>query len=500
MKRIVKASHMYSIDQYTVEKIGISEAMLMENAGQACARLLMRELLSYHQKVLILIGTGNNGGDGVVIGRILKSHGYEVDVMLIGNKDKLSKAAAHALHVYEQSGYEISAYRKQSLSNYEVIIDAMLGIGTKGLLREPYASIISHINQLQRPLVVSIDIPSGVCADKADVTLALKANATIVIQHYKHSCFLFPARHYYGGIYVVDIGIPPKSSESVNDKRYVWEQSDVTQSLPIRHMNTHKGTYGKGIIVGGSPTMIGAPIMSAKAALRSGIGLLTMAMPKNIHTMLAGQVPEAMYMPYGESGPDFRDVRFNGLAIGPGLGRSDAAKSVVEQALLLDVPLVIDADGLYHICDFLDVVKQRTSPTILTPHAAEMGRLMELSVNEVEMNRFEVSRELATTLHVHVVLKGPYTIVTTPDGKQFVNTTGNPGLAKGGAGDVLTGMILAFILQGMEIQTAISNAVYIHGLASEQLIAEKFATMSILPTDVIEQLPTTIDSLLKQKE
>jgi len=284
-------------------------------------------------------------------------------------------------------------------------------------------------------------------------------------------------------------------SESVDSIRKVWGFIP----LPKRQKNSHKGTYGKGLVVGGSSRMSGAIVMTAKAALRSGIGLLTMAIPECIHHTCASHLLEAMYIPcsstngYFTGDIPFHEVDFDVIAIGPGIGRTDSIKRVVEDAFQQNVPIIIDADGLFHFNK--ELAKMRTAPTIITPHPGEMARLGGTSIQFVEENRFSVSRQFAMENNVYVVLKGPYTIVTTPAGDQFVNTTGNPALAKGGSGDVLTGIILALIKQAATIQEAISNAVYIHGRTADILVDENHHTnMDVVATDIIEALPKALHS------
>lgn len=298
--RIVTAEEMYAIDRYTIEHIGISEESLMENAGQAVAKVLLHKL-SHHHRIAVIAGIGNNGGDGFVVARVLKSFGYITDLWLIPPKEKLKGAAKQALTIYERSGYEVNHYVgneerfHQQLCCYDVIIDAMLGIGVKGPLRSPYKEIIEMVNKLETPSVYAIDIPSGIPADGGAVDTAIQADETITIQSPKLSAYLYPTADFYGEVITVDIGIPPIAIDKRAAYRKCWTENDVVITLPRRPRFSHKGTFGKGMVIGGSRNMSGAITMTAKAALRSGAGLLTMAIPDDISSVAATYVPEVMY-------------------------------------------------------------------------------------------------------------------------------------------------------------------------------------------------------------
>ncbi|WP_026679170.1 bifunctional ADP-dependent NAD(P)H-hydrate dehydratase/NAD(P)H-hydrate epimerase [Fictibacillus gelatini] len=501
--QIVTKDEMYAIDRFTMERIGMAEEMLMENAGQAVSRKLMDQV-SKNEKIAVLIGTGNNGGDGFVIARALKSHGYDVDSWLIPPKEKIRGAAQTAMAIYENAGYLLRNYTEEGhavlaeeIGSYTVIIDALLGIGVQGKLRPPYKEIITLVNKADAE-IISVDLPSGVPADGGPVDEAVQADWTLTLQCPKMGAFTFPARTYYGKMEVVDIGIPPLAVQHLGSQRAIWEEHNVIATLPKRTQNSHKGSYGKGLVIGGSRNMTGAPLMTAKAALRSGAGLLTVAVPETVYPMIASQMAEAMYWPSPDENGHFKGelkgdlTAFTAVAAGPGMGREKGARSIIETVLSLQVPVVIDADGLYHLSSLKERLNERTSPTILTPHSGEMARLIGCSADDVEKNRFGIARDFAVEYGVYVVLKGPYTIVTTPEGSQFVNTTGNAALAKGGSGDVLTGIILSFMMQGEDIQSAVSNAVYVHGKTADVLLQEGHSLLDVIATDVIESLPPVL--------
>lgn len=499
--RIVTASEMYAIDRYTIEQIGIREDTLMENAGRAIAAIL-REHLDKTARIAILAGSGNNGGDGVVVARVLKSEGYNVDLWLVPSSENMKGAAKRALDIYQHAGYEAKSYIEHSLplERYDVVVDALLGIGVNGEVRSPYKEVIQAVNRIDSLTVYAIDLPSGVPADGGEVETAIRADVTITIQCPKLSAYLFPTADYYGELIVVDIGIPPCALETASF-RQLWAEADVKRTFPVRKRSSHKGTHGKALVIGGSRPMPGAITLTAKAALRSGAGLLTMAIPDDIYPVVANRIPEAMLLPcraengYFSGAMNAASLAIDAIAVGPGMGRTEGTKQMVQAVLEQDVPVVLDADALFFWEEYASLLKKRPKPTVITPHPGELARMLRLSIQEAEKHRFTLSKQLATDCGIYVVLKGPYTIVTTPDGKQFINTTGNPALAKGGSGDVLTGIIVAFLMQHASVQAAVSNAVFIHGKAADWLVQHGHSPLSVLATDVIDALSPVLFEL-----
>lgn len=500
--QVVTKNEMYAIDREAMQ-LGLHGEMLMENAGQAVTAKLISRLSKKNDRILVVIGKGNNGGDGFVIARMLKSYGYVTDVWLAVKKEDITGDAEKAMHVYERSGYEVNSIIEKglkafqsALANCTHVIDTLLGIGMKDPLRSPYKEMISLINAEKNKYIIAIDLPSGILANGGHFTEAIRADETIAIHHPKISAFTYPSRHYYGEVHVVNIGIPPLISERVNEKRYVWTAEKVMRTFPKRSPTAHKGDHGKGLLIGGSKTMSGAIVMSAKAALRSGSGLLTIAIPEDVSIPVASEVIEAMYLPCASKDGQFSgelqladDMQIEAIAVGPGMGRNEGSRNIIKQLLEKDVPLLIDADGLYHLAGMVDRLKARTAPTIVTPHEGEMARLLGISPKEVNMNRFQLSRKFAMTYSCYVVLKGPFTICTTPSGDQYINPTGNASLAKGGSGDVLTGIMLSLIMQHSSLQAAISNAVFVHGRVADELVAAKHSSIDVIASDLIHALP-----------
>ncbi|RKL65104.1 bifunctional ADP-dependent NAD(P)H-hydrate dehydratase/NAD(P)H-hydrate epimerase [Salipaludibacillus neizhouensis] len=504
---VVTGGEMHQIDRYTMEQIGLSEEMLMENAGQVFKEKLL-SLIQANEKIIVFIGAGNNGGDGFVISRLLLERGCDVKVWVIPSENRIRGTACKHKDIYKKCGYSFQHWQgkeglaEKDLSKATLVVDALLGTGIEGPLKEPYGEVISLINSAKKR-VISVDIPSGIPNGGDEESRGILASETYTLQAPKLSAFTFPSAENYGQLHVLDIGIPSRSFQKAGIKRELITAHTVKDTLPVREMNSHKGKAGKALVIAGSESMPGAAVLTANACLRAGAGLLSLAIPQSIQTIVASQSTESTFIVLentkGSISPNaFSDAisfnNFHGVAIGPGLGRANSYplfKTLQPYSGLV----VIDADGLYHLSQELPLWRseQRQGATIITPHPGEMAMLTALSVAEVEQNRFEVSKSFAKTYQMYVVLKGPYTIITTPEGHQYVNTTGNASLAKGGSGDVLTGIILGFLLQHKSIQDALCNAVYVHGITADRLM-ENLDTFSVVATDLIDTLPIVLRS------
>ncbi|WP_270182834.1 NAD(P)H-hydrate dehydratase [Alkalihalobacillus sp. CinArs1] len=503
--RIVSGKEMYEADRFAMEEIGLSGAMLMENAGRALFEAMKEELKG--QRIAVVIGTGNNGGDGFVLSRYLKEHDYDVDVWVVPSLEKLRGDAKTHFTIFQRSGFEWKALNQGNewlshLDRYTVLIDCLLGLGLSGPIRTPYKELIQRMNE-SGISIYSVDLPSGLRSDggyEGEVE-PIRADRTYTLEAPKTGAFLHPDADYYGELEVLHIGLPRKAFEKAQSKK-IWTDRDVASTLSDRAASSHKGSHGKGLVIGGSSGMAGAPIMTAKAAYRSGAGLIHVAVPEEILSVTAGALIEAMFQGWPSEGGHFNGtipeaLSFDGIAAGPGLGREKGGRKLVQTLMEEDCLLVLDADALFHLSGLKDQLLQRQAPTILTPHPGEMARLADCSIADVQRNRFELSYRFAREYGVYLVLKGPYTLVTDPNGNQFVNPTGNPALAKGGSGDVLTGMVLSFVMHSNSIQEGISNAVYLHGKAADMLVQSAHSTLDVLATDVIEQIPAVLHSFLK---
>lgn len=484
---------MYDADKYTMNSLGVSSEILMENAGQAIVHKMLK-ILKPTDNITIFCGYGNNGGDGIVIARRLKNLKFNVNLVLISNPSQYKGPSLYHLNLYKKHGYTFYTYDKitnQIIDQSTIIVDAIFGIGFKCKSNSICYKLIEDINK-SNAKIISVDIPSGVSANGDMITNAIKANYTFTISFPKVSAFLYPCKINYGKISVVDAGIV-FDHKSKNTLKQTWNQENFEKTLPAIKPNSHKGTYGKALIIGGSKYMPGAPILCAKACFASGIGLITLAIPQFAQNHAINHLPESTYTSCIEKDKYISDFEIPDktsiIACGPGLSRNHIVRSVVKKTILSDVPIVLDADALYFLDDeLICLIQSRSKPTILTPHTGEMARMCNCSVAEIETNKFQISKQKAIEWKCFLVLKGPHTILSTPDGDQYVNTSGNEGLSKGGSGDVLTGIISAFIPCHENIQQAISNAIFVHGRSADLLEQSRKNTRNITPTDIINNL------------
>ncbi|AIF42382.1 bifunctional ADP-dependent NAD(P)H-hydrate dehydratase/NAD(P)H-hydrate epimerase [Virgibacillus sp. SK37] len=502
---IVTANEMYDVDELSIKEMNIEGKLLMENAGRAIAQEV-EGLTSSEGFICILVGPGSNGGDGFVIGRTLLNKSYPVQVVQVVPNDKITGDALYHKNLYINCGGNVTLLEETEnistcLDNAEIVIDAMLGIGIKGKLREPLASLVSILNN-KASCVVSVDIPSGLPADEGIQDFAaVQAAYTFTVGAPKMSAFLQHTAAYYGKWANVEIGLPRKAFNASG--REVWEQDQFQKTMPPRQLNDHKGDHGRGLVIGGSSEMPGAFAMTLKAALRTGAGLITGATSEKVRSAIAGQTLEATYQILPEANGALTNEKsidlamYDAIAIGIGMGRAPQTellvKAIVHQATC---PIIIDGDGLFHIKDDLSALQGKQEPVIITPHPGEMAMLLGVSVKELMLKPFYYSRSFAMEHGVYVILKGTHTIITSPEGRQAVNTTGNPGLAKGGSGDVLTGMILAMIMQDQTIFEGLCNGCFLHGKSADLAVNANHTVHDLLATDVITGIPQAFKSLL----
>nr|WP_062515716.1 bifunctional ADP-dependent NAD(P)H-hydrate dehydratase/NAD(P)H-hydrate epimerase [Halobacillus sp. KGW1] len=490
---IVTAHEMYERDRLAMEA-GIDGRLLMENAGRAVAYDFLKRI-EPQQKVVVLIGGGNNGGDGFVIARTLMNLGCQTEVVQVVPDDKIRGDALEHKRLFEASGYRCTVCPETAaiaalLEESDICMDAILGIGVKGRLKEPIASIIHLCNEAD-VLRLAVDIPTGVPAGETDEEFdGYRAHYTSIIEAPKLSAFLQQTQPFYGEWSVVEIGLPKPLLPDV--RRRWWREQEVQETLPKRDAHAHKGTHGKGLVIGGSALMPGSIAMSARAALRSGAGLVAVGTEKEAVPAIASFVQEATFVDLFRGQVQDNLEGYDGIAVGMGLGREDSKESLVGEIIRhAEAPLLLDADGLYHAKAFLEAVGSRQYPTILTPHPGEFAHLLGLSVKEVLQSPFSLTRAFAEKYGVYLVLKGPSTIITSPDGRQRVDTSGNVGLAKGGSGDVLSGILLAMIMQGADVLDAVCDGCFVHGRTADLLVESDRSNVDLLATDVIEGLSRT---------
>jgi NAD(P)H-hydrate epimerase len=484
---------MREADRRTIEEIGIPSLVLMENAG----RQVVSAMEAVHGDLLehdvgVLCGRGNNGGDGFVVARTLVQRGVDVSVFLIGrvadvrgdarvNIDILGRLGLTVVEIDDSQAWELHF---SELSDCTLIVDAIFGTGLNQPLSGLLETVVADVNGSGIP-VVAIDLPSGLSADSHEpIGDSIEAETTITLGAPKLSLVLPPAETRAGDVVIADIGIPLTVIESLDGPRVeLLTRASIRELIAPRNADSHKGDYGRVLIVAGSRGKTGAAHLAAVGALRTGAGLVTVATASGCLPIVASMGPEYMTHSIDET-PDgldpeavdeileaARDV----LAIGPGLGQAAGTRSFIQT--LVDratVPLVIDADGLNAFAGQPDRLAGREGrPVLITPHPGEMARLVGMSIEEVQANRLEVARTFASTHRVYVVLKGHRTLIATPDGTVFINPTGNPGMATGGTGDVLTGMLAASVAQLLDAEAACKLAVYLHGMAGDLAEADE---------------------------
>ena len=498
--KLMTSAQMKQLDNSAIDGLCIPSTLLMTNAARHVAEAALA-FIGDSGSAAVLCGSGNNGGDGVAAALYLLKRGVKVRAFLVGSRSHMTAdtgemarrliEAGGLLEGFDPAGSEILHY----VNSCSVIIDALFGIGLNRDVSGSALAAIRMMNAAPAP-VVSADIASGVEADTGRILGdAVKASVTVTFTFAKPGHFVSPGCAMRGRLKVCDIGIPEKLALAAETNIYAITGEDV--SLPRRETVSHKGDYGKDLIIAGSVGYTGAPVFAAHAAVRSGAGLVFLGVPEAIYHVAAVKSDEAMPFPLpcdgdgiiSEAALDMILKRLKNCdvcLIGPGLGRSEAAAETVYAVIRnCNIPLVIDADGINAVSENIDILRDATCPVVLTPHDGEFARL---GGNLKSHNRITAARSFAAKYGCVLVLKGPGTITAAPDGKVFVNTTGNPGMAKGGSGDVLSGMITALIGEGFPPDKAAATAVYLHGKAGD-CCAETLGEYAMTPTDIIGTLP-----------
>jgi NAD(P)H-hydrate epimerase len=517
--RILNAAQMREADRRTIEDVGIPSIVLMENAGRQVVAAIEAHFEDLESsKVAVLAGRGSNGGDGFVVARTLAQRGIEAGVFVAGRVADIRGDARTNLEILGRLGITVVEIEDEQswdlhfseISRCDLIVDALFGTGLREPLSGVLQTIVADVNASGLP-VVSIDLPSGLLADTHDIIgEAIDATLTVTLATPKVPLVLPPGETRTGDLVVADIGIPGEILDDVDGPRVELLTRDEIRSLiHPRQAEAHKGEFGRVLVVGGSVGKTGAAHLAARSALRSGAGLVTVATARSCVPIVAALAPEYMTEPLDETAEGAIDAaaldRLLGLnadviAAGPGLGIHPGTTALMQGLLeRTGVPLVIDADGLNAFAadpgrlqgrDGLDVV--------ITPHPGEMARLTGSAIEDIQGNRLEVARTFATTHRLYVVLKGHRTLVATPDGAVFINPTGNPGMATGGTGDVLTGMIAAWFGQLLDIEAACKVAVYLHGLAGDLAEVEE-SEIAMTAVDVLDRLGEAVLELTRRR-
>jgi ADP-dependent NAD(P)H-hydrate dehydratase / NAD(P)H-hydrate epimerase len=511
---VVTAAEMREMDRLTIQKYGVPSLTLMERAGEGIAQAVIERYGSNAKKgVLVVAGKGNNGGDGLVAARLLKKKRFPCEVALLAQRNELSPDASDNLRAYQKiKGKlgEIDANRLSLLSQWigknGLIVDAILGTGMKNDVRGLFAEAIKMINASVQP-VVAVDIPSGLDTDRGTpLGVAIQAELTVALGYPKLGEVIYPGVNYVGDLVVADIGIAAEAVVEVAPKIELLDRETVRRLVPRRAPDTHKGTYGHVLVVAGSRGKTGAAILACRAAMRTGAGLVTLAAPRSLNNIFAGSLVEVMTEPLRDnaaeeieplSDDDWHRLlgRKNAILFGPGIGVNNGTQNALRWVLRnLEMPWVIDADGLNTLALDVHRLRHAKMPPVLTPHPGEMARLTGKSSATVNADRVGNARSFALENHCHVVLKGARTVIATAEGKVFINPTGNPGMASGGMGDVLAGILAALLGQGASPEDAMKLGVYLHGFVGDRAAAEK-GQIGLIASDVIEGLPAGISAL-----
>lgn len=478
---------------------GTSYYQMMENAGTRCAEFILGTI-PVSADILVMCGAGNNGGDGLVITRMLRQNGRNAAVLLVSGAPKTADAAENLRRlpagtpVYQPEQFD------EAFSGRECVVDCIYGTGFHGELRGNVPEIIAAANKCNYR--IAVDVPSGVNSDTGELdTRCLRPTHTLVLAALKQGMVNAPASDILGELHLLDIGIGEDCFAS-NNVAFLTDET-LRRPFPPHGRNTHKGTFGRLVGFAGSLSFNGAAFMCAQAALRSGVGLYFAAAPVSAVRIIAAGLHEAVYVPLPETSDGFADVSGDTLEkivrpkldsasavlVGCGLGNSENTRRLTEFVIRsATCPVIIDADGINSISANIDVLKERTGDTILTPHPLEFSRMTGVPVAEIQRDRLGMTSQFAMRYGATVLLKGADTVIASPDGRMCVNSGACRGLSKGGSGDVLTGIIGAFAAQGIEPFRAACAGVYCHWKAAD-ILTHRMPAESILPTDVIAALP-----------
>ncbi|MET0501725.1 MAG: NAD(P)H-hydrate dehydratase [Candidatus Binatia bacterium] len=511
---VVTAEQMREMDRLTIQKYGVPSLSLMERAGEGITKAILDNFGRAAKKgVLIVAGKGNNGGDGFVVARLLKKKRIPCEVVLLARTRELSPDAVHNHRAYTKlrgKTVEVAdgslGLLSEHIAGQGLLVDAILGTGTKNVVGGVFGEAITLMNASGLP-IVAVDIPSGLDTDNGTpLGAAIQAEMTVALAYPKLGEVIYPGLNYVGDLAIADIGIDCRAVEEIAPSIELMERDEVRRLVPIREPDSHKGTYGHVLVMAGSRGKTGAAILASRAAIRSGAGLVTLAASRSLNDIFATALVEVMTEPLPNNAAEeiqplgdeaWRRLleRKDALLFGPGIGVNDATRSMLLWLLRnLEIPWVVDADGLNNLALEVDRLRSAKTPPILTPHPGEMARLIAKDTATVNQKRVDVARCFAMERGCHVVLKGARTVIATAAGKVFINSTGNPGMATGGMGDVLAGILTALLGQGFSPEDAMKLGVYLHGFVADRLAAEQ-GELGLIASDIIDGLPSGMRAL-----
>jgi ADP-dependent NAD(P)H-hydrate dehydratase / NAD(P)H-hydrate epimerase len=529
MMKILTAAQMAEVDRLTTARYFIPSILLMENAGRSVADELEKACPGIENKrIQVICGRGNNGGDGFVAARYLALRGAKPAILVFSDPEKLKGDARTNWDIVQAMGLdakivpttaEAKAFLRK-LPAPDVIVDALFGTGLSKPIGTDFRPIVEWINRWSNAFVASIDIPSGLMADSQSIPgPVVKAHLTVTFSALKLAHVIPPASDFAGKVVLVSIGSPSEVFDNSEHRLNLIDAGQVRRAIPVRNRSSHKGGYGHVFVVAGSRGKSGAALMTGLAALRSGAGLATLWVPRSVQRDIAGKFPELMTEPLPETELDTLDRtgadkvlskldQSDSLVLGPGVTTHPSTKKLVwELVRRSTVPVVLDADGINAFVSPAEPLRNELGqPIIITPHPGEMARLLGKRIPEVQKNRLETARDCAARWHCYVILKGFQTIIATPESELFINPTGNPGMATGGTGDVLAGMVGRFVahwnlnrpeVDNRKLADCLSAAVYLHGLAGDLAAAEK-GMDSLIATDLLSYLPLAFKKALNR--
>ena len=502
--KVSRVAEMRELDRTAIEKFGIREELLMENAGLTAFTALQECFGVRGKKFIVFCGLGNNGGDGFVVSRKIHSNGGAVKVFVLGDRRKFRGAAALNLDILSRLPVEILDIDapesiQPDLAHCDGIVDAIFGTGLAREVGGLYREVIDRINRSGKQ-VLSVDIPSGVQGDTGAVMgVAVRADVTVTFGLPKLGNVLFPGYELCGKLFVTHISFPP----SLYDADSLRVEINDPLPLPPRDRTGHKGTFGDALFIAGAAAYFGAPYFAAQSFLRAGGGYARLAAPASMTPFLANKGSEIVFLPQ-------KETRFGSLALenkarlleladktdmvvlGPGLSLVEETRQLArELAAEIGRPLILDGDGITALCGAPEILRARRPETILTPHPGEMSRMAHVPVPEIEAGRVDVLQRMSRALKATIVLKGAHSLVGYPDQRVFINMSGNSGMATAGSGDVLTGTIAAMHGLGLSLPEAVRKGVFVHGLAGD-LAAEARGEDGITAQDILESLPLAV--------
>jgi len=502
--KISSVQEMRGLDKAAVAKYGISEELLMENAGYASYLAILKEVGIAGKRFAIFCGVGNNGGDGFVVARKIHSAGGDAKIFILGEREKFKGVARLNLDIVTKLQIEIEQFEstesvRVAVAHSDVVIDAIFGTGLTRDVEGLYRDCIEMINESGK-IVFSLDIPSGVNGDTGGVMgTAVEADCTVTFGLPKIGNMLYPGYDFCGELYVTHISFPP----ALCDSNAIKVETNEPPELPPRDSAGHKGDFGEALFIAGASSYFGAPYYAALSFMKAGGGYARLAAPRSMTPFIANKGSEIVFIPQVETEEgSIADINGDALLelsdkmdvviLGPGISLAEETRNLAqEMAKKIEKPLIIDGDGITALCEDLDIIKGRRSTTILTPHMGEMSRITKKSIKEIDTNKIAAVQETAKELGAIIVLKGAHSIIGYPDGRVCINLSGNSGMATAGSGDVLTGTIAAMYGLGLSIEDAVRKGVFIHGFSGDLAACEK-GEDGMTAQDILDYLPLAV--------